>query len=110
VHLYEEVGAHAVELLRGMFTFAIWDSKRRQLFIARDRVGIKPLYYAIMRGALVFASELKSMLQVPGLERSLSWPAVNHLFTFLATPSAQSIVESVRKLEPGHRATLSRDG
>ena len=110
VHLYEEMGAHAVDRLRGMFTFAVWDARRRQLFIARDRVGIKPLYYALLDGALVFASELKSMLQVPGIDRRLSWPAVNHLFTFLATPAAQSIIESVRKIEPGHRGTLSRDG
>jgi asparagine synthase (glutamine-hydrolysing) len=110
VHLYEEVGPHAVDLLRGMFTFAIWDAKRRQLFIARDRVGIKPLYYAQLDGALVFASELKCMLQVPEIERRLSWPAVNHLFTFLATPASQSIIAGVQKLEPGHRASLSRDG
>jgi len=110
VHLYEELGIHAVELLRGMFTFAIWDSRRRQLFIARDRVGIKPLYFSLLNGSLVFASELKSMLQVPEIDRRLSWPALNHLFTFLATPSDQSIIEKVHKLEPGHRATLSRDG
>jgi len=110
VHLYEEAGAHVVDFLRGMFTFAIWDSKRKELFIARDRVGIKPLYYTLLDGALVFASELKCILQVPGVERRLSWPAVNHLFTFLSTPAAQSVIEGVHKLEPGFRATLSRDG
>src|SRR5436853_4633630 len=78
VHLYEEFGPHAVDLLRGMFAFAIWDSKRHQLFLARDRVGIKPLYYAQIPGGLVFASELKSMLQMPEIERKLRWPAVGH--------------------------------
>jgi asparagine synthase (glutamine-hydrolysing) len=110
VHLYEEVGPLCVDLLRGMFTLAVWDGKRRQLFLARDRMGIKPLYYAQIDGGLVFASELKSMLQVPEIGRRLSWAAVGHLFTFLATPASQSIIEGVQKLEPAHRAMLGRDG
>jgi asparagine synthase (glutamine-hydrolysing) len=110
VHLYEEFGVHSVDLLRGMFAFAIWDVKKRQLFLARDRMGIKPLYYAQLGGSLVFASELKSVLQVADIERRLSWSALAHLFTFLATPAGQSIVEGVQKLEPAHRATLTRDG
>jgi asparagine synthase (glutamine-hydrolysing) len=110
VHLYEEVGPLAVDLLRGMFSFAIWDARRRQLFLARDRMGIKPLYFSQIEGGLVFASELKSMLQVPEIGRRLDWQAVGHLFTFLATPPSHSIVEGVQKLEPGHRATVCRDG
>jgi asparagine synthase (glutamine-hydrolysing) len=109
VHLYEELATRSVERLRGMFAFALWDSRHRQLLLARDRLGIKPLYYAEREGELVFASELKSILQLPHIDRSLNWEAVRHLFTFLATPSTHSIVDGVRKLEPGHFAIL-RDG
>jgi asparagine synthase (glutamine-hydrolysing) len=110
VHLYEQLGARAVDRLRGMFAFAIWDTVHRTLFLARDRLGIKPLYYAQLNGGFAFASELKSLLQMPELHRRLSWPALNHLFTFLSTPSAQSIVDGVKKLEPAHVATVNRSG
>jgi asparagine synthase (glutamine-hydrolysing) len=102
VHLYEERGARCVEELRGMFAFALWDEARRQLVLARDRLGIKPLYYTEAGGQLVFASELKAILQVPGVGRELNWPAVSHLFTFLTTPRTESIVGGIRKLEPAH--------
>jgi asparagine synthase (glutamine-hydrolysing) len=109
VHLYEEYGASAVERLRGMFAFAIWDSTRRELFLARDRLGIKPLFYAPIAGGLAFASELKAMLVRPDIDRRLNWQAVGHLFTFLTTPSTQSIVDGVRKLDAGHHGLLRRD-
>ncbi|OLC56042.1 MAG: asparagine synthase (glutamine-hydrolyzing) [Acidobacteria bacterium 13_1_40CM_4_69_4] len=102
VHLYEEHGAACVQKLRGMFALAVWDERRRQLLLARDRLGIKPLYYAEADGRLIFASELKAVLQAPWVERRLSWGAVGHLFTFLCTPARDSIVDGVRKLEPGH--------
>ena len=100
VHLYEDLGARLVDRLRGMFAFALWDERRRQLLLARDRLGIKPLYYAQSNGTLAFSSELKPILQLPHIGRELAWEAVRHLFTFLATSSTQSIVQSVRKLEP----------
>lgn len=102
VHLYEEHGVRCVEKLRGMFAFALWDDRQRRLLLARDRLGIKPLYYTESGGQFVFASELKAILQVPGVVRKLNWRAVNHLFTFLTTPPAESIVEGIRKLEPAH--------
>ena len=110
VHLYEEFGAGCVDHLRGMFSFAIWDVRRRQLLMARDRLGIKPLYYAELPNGLAFASELKPLLQLPEVKRDLSWEAVRHLVTFMATPSAQSIVDGVRKLEPARVATLCANG
>src|SRR5215467_12500868 len=88
VHLYEEFGPGCVDHLRGMFSFAIWDVKQRRLLLARDRLGMKPL------------------LQLPEVGRNLSWEAVRHLVTFMATPSAQSIVAGVQKLEPGRVATI----
>src|SRR5580700_2565214 len=95
VHLYEEYGKHLVDHLRGMFTFALWDERKRQLLIARDRVGIKPLYYAEKGGRLLFASELKSILRLGEVERKVNWGAMSHLFTFLSTPPDEAIIEDV---------------
>ena len=105
VHLYEEHGRDLVDHLRGMFAFAIWDGNNQQLLLARDRLGIKPLYYTESRHGLIFASELKPILQCHGVDRSLDWDAVGHLLTFLATPSENSIVAGIRKLEPARVAT-----
>src|SRR5262245_25251912 len=80
VHLYEDFSPRLVEHLRGMFAFAVWDARRNQLLIARDRLGIKPLYYAEIDGGVLFASELKPILARPEVERRLSWRAVSHLF------------------------------
>ncbi|MBI3894999.1 MAG: asparagine synthase (glutamine-hydrolyzing) [Acidobacteria bacterium] len=107
VHLYEEYGERCVEEMRGMFAFAVWDERRRKLLIARDRLGIKPLYYAEVNGRLVFASELKAILQLPEVERTLNWKALNRLFTFLCTPASESIVQGIHKLEPGHTLVTS---
>jgi asparagine synthase (glutamine-hydrolysing) len=111
VHLYEDRGALCVEAMRGMFAFAVWDEKRQSLLLARDRLGVKPLYYAEVDGRLVFASEIKSMLQLPEVEASLNWESVSHLFTFLSTPPRESILKGIHKLEPGHVLLASpRDG
>jgi asparagine synthase (glutamine-hydrolysing) len=102
VHLYEEKGALCVESLRGMFAFAVWDHRRQQLLLARDRLGVKPLYYGEFKGRLVFASEIKSILELPQVDRDLNWESVSHLFTFMSTPPRESILSGVHKLEPGH--------
>jgi asparagine synthase (glutamine-hydrolysing) len=107
VHLYEELGADCVERLRGMFALAVWDERRRALLLARDRIGIKPLYYAEIGNRILFASELKAILEHPAVERRLSWEAVGHLFAFQSTPARQSIVDAVRKLEPGYMLQAS---
>ena len=91
VHLYEEYGAGCVDHLRGMFGFAIWDTRKREMLLARDRLGIKPLYYAERDGELLFSSELKPILALPQVDRSLNWQAVGHLFTYLATPGDQAL-------------------
>ena len=108
VHLYEEHGARCVERLRGMFAFAIWDERARQLLLARDRLGIKPLYYADRGNEIVFASELKPILQLARVPRAVDWGAAHHLFTSLSTPSSRSIVDGVAKLEPARTAVASR--
>jgi asparagine synthase (glutamine-hydrolysing) len=105
VHLYEEYGPDLVDHLRGMFAFAVWDARRKQLLLGRDRIGIKPLYYAEFGDRLVFASELKAILALRGVDRPLDLTAVNHLFTALTTPASQSIIRGIRKLEPAHVLT-----
>ena len=110
VHLYEESGDDCVQRLRGMFTFALWDERRRRLLLARDRLGIKPLYYTEAGGRFAFASELKVLLQLPEVPRELNWGSVGHLFAALSTPTTESILAGIHKLEPGHRLSLEHGG
>jgi asparagine synthase (glutamine-hydrolysing) len=100
-HLYEEQGEGMVHRLRGMFAFAIWDERSRRLLLARDRFGIKPLYYAPLPGGVAFASELKALLCLPGLSRDLDPVAVSDYLTYLYVPAPRTIVAGARKLPPG---------
>jgi asparagine synthase (glutamine-hydrolysing) len=103
VHAYEEYGHGCVNKLRGMFAFAIWDRHSRSLFIARDRVGKKPLYYTFTaRQTLVFGSELKSLLQHPDVCREISLEALDAYFTLGYVPDPLTIFRDVHKLPPGH--------
>jgi asparagine synthase (glutamine-hydrolysing) len=108
VHAYEEYGDQCVKHLRGMFAFAIWDAKRRRLFIARDRLGKKPLYYAEHDGALIFGSELKCLLAYPGFPREMNAEAVHHFLTLQYVPDPLSGFRAARKLPPAH--TLVYEG
>lgn len=103
VHLYEEYGPDCVLKLRGMFGFAVWDLRRQTLMLARDRVGIKPLYYAELPTGLAFASELKSLLTLPELPRAVSSQAVAEYVAHLCVPGRLSIFDAVQKLLPAHR-------
>src|SRR5262249_49839439 len=111
VHLYEEYGDEMLQYLRGMFAFAIWDEKRRRLFMARDRVGIKPLYYALSDGAFLFGSEIKAILA-----SDLPTPPRLHrdaLLQFMATGSVSppdTLFAGIHKLPPGHRLVLDSQG
>jgi asparagine synthase (glutamine-hydrolysing) len=109
VHLYEQFGDACVEKMRGMFAFAVWDDRRRRLFVARDRLGVKPLFFGEFAGRLVFGSELKVVLQDPSIERRLNWASVGHLFGSMCTPLDESIIEGVHKLRPGHILTASAE-
>ncbi len=102
LYLYREYGTGMVDKLNGMFAFAIYDSEKNQLFIARDRMGKKPLYYAVTGNAFVFASELKAILQHPSVSKKLDLESVNRYLTFDYVPTPGSIIENVCKLEPGH--------
>jgi asparagine synthase (glutamine-hydrolysing) len=105
VHAYEQWGTDAITRLRGMFGLAIWDTRSRTLLVARDRIGIKPMHYATANGRFYFGSELKSLLEAPGLPRDLDPGALDHYLSFLYTPRDGSIFKSVRKLPPGHLLT-----
>jgi asparagine synthase (glutamine-hydrolysing) len=109
VHLYEELGPGCLERLRGMFAFAIWDGKTKSLMLARDRVGIKPLYYAITGSALVFASEIKAILADPSVERQIAPELIDRFLTFLYVPGEETLLKGVQKLAPGHYL-LNQDG
>ena len=108
VHLYEERGDDVVHPLRGMFAFALWDARRSRLLIARDRVGIKPLYYWEWPGGLAFASELRSFLALEDFPRSLSRDAIAQYLALGYVPDPECIFAGVRKLAPGHRLSWER--
>jgi asparagine synthase (glutamine-hydrolysing) len=101
VHLYEERGERMLEALRGMFALAVWDARERRLLLARDRFGIKPLYWSSAGGVLSFASELKALRGLPGFGGELDPDAVEAYFAFNSIPSPLTIFRDVRKLEPG---------
>lgn len=103
VHLYEDYGVDCVRYLRGMFAFAIWDSRRQQLFIARDRLGKKPLIYRVESGRLWFASELKGLLQIPNSPRTVSARAIDDFLNYQYVPHPDMILEGYQKLPPAHR-------
>ena len=106
LHAYEQYGARCVEHFNGMFAFAIWDQPQNYLFLARDRVGIKPLYYAPLPECFLFASELKSILAHPKVSRNLDRQALSQYLSYEYVPSPQSIFQGVKKLPPGHTLTL----
>jgi asparagine synthase (glutamine-hydrolysing) len=111
LHLYEEEGARAVENLRGMFAFAIWDERRDELFVARDRLGVKPLYYAHTDdGSLYFASEIKSILAAGAVKPELNHGALPDYLANHATSGAETLFRGVRRLPPGHTLSWRRDG
>ncbi len=102
VHLYEDFGDEFVGQLRGMFAFAIWDSRQEKLLLGRDRLGIKPLYYSEYGGDLFFGSELKCLLNAPGFNRKINLKAVSEYFSFKYVPGPQTIYEQVKELPPAH--------
>ncbi len=109
VHLYEEEGERCVERLRGMFAFAVWDARQRTLLLARDRLGIKPLYYATTPRGFVFGSELKALLAGPWLGRSVDPAAISAYLRFSYIPDPLTLLRGVAKLPPGHTLAV-RDG
>jgi asparagine synthase (glutamine-hydrolysing) len=110
VHAYEQWGRACVKRFNGMYAFALWDTKTRELFIARDHLGIKPLYYVDLGSRILFASEIKALLQDPQCPREVDLEALGQLFTFRYVPSPKTLFKHIFKLPPGHCLTLSRRG
>jgi asparagine synthase (glutamine-hydrolysing) len=106
VHSYEEYGTEFLHHLRGMFAFALWDERKRQLLLARDRVGKKPLFYAKTENEFVFASELRALLAHPAVSRDIDPTAIDDYLTYGYIPAPKTIFRHVRKLQPGHFLTV----
>ena len=110
VHAYEQYGTDCPKYFRGMFAFAIWDERKQELFLARDRVGKKPLLYSYANGSFVFGSEFSALLQHPSVGREVDREAIHSYLTFMCVPAPLTAYRDIRKLEPGHSLRFTRDG
>ncbi|MBB6464453.1 asparagine synthase (glutamine-hydrolyzing) [Aminobacter lissarensis] len=102
LHLYEEMGPDCVDVMNGDFAFAIWDAPRQRMFLARDRMGVRPLFYTHVRGTLYFASEVKAFAKVPGFVAELDEIALDQIFTLWAPIAPRTAFKNVYELEPAH--------
>lgn len=107
VHLYEQYGTDCLKYLQGMFAFAIWDSRKKQLFCARDRFGIKPFYYYSDNEKFVFGSEIKAILRSDEIDKAISFDALDSYFAFGYITDDLSIYSKIKKLQPSHYLILS---
>ena len=110
VHLYEEEGADCLKRIEGDFALALWDARTRELLLARDRIGVKPLYFAVLPGAILFASEIKAILAHPRMVRGIDRAALYHYLTFVASPAPRTLFQGIRKLPPATRLRVGRHG
>ncbi len=108
VHAYDRYGSDCPRYLRGMFAFAIWDERKQELFLARDRVGKKPLLYANLEGEFLFASEFSALLLHPRVSRNIDFRAIDHYLSFMCVPAPLTAYQSIRKIEPGHSLRWSK--
>jgi len=110
VHLYEEYGDDFITRMRGMFAIGLWDSRNQRLLLIRDRVGKKPLFYAVLNDRVAFASEIKSLLQIPGFPKDIDREALVDYFSLLYVPAPKSIFRHVRKVRPAHYVVIDASG
>src|SRR5436190_17695193 len=110
IHLYEERGLDFVQDLEGDFAIALWDENKRRIVLARDRIGVKPLYYTLTGGRLIFASEIKAILEHPAVSRDIDEQALYHYLTFLTTPAPQTLFAGIQKLPAGCLLTCDAKG
>jgi asparagine synthase (glutamine-hydrolysing) len=110
LHAFEQWGIDCVHRFRGMFALALWDSKQRQLWLIRDRIGIKPLYYSLHHGRITFASEIKALLEDPEQERAVNEEALFHYLSFNVTPAPSTMFQGIQKVPPGTWLKINEDG
>lgn len=110
LHLYEERGLDFVNEIEGDFGIALWDAEREQLVLARDRIGVKPLYFYQQGGRFIFASEIKAILRHPEVTRALDEESLYHYLTFLTTPAPRTLFRDIQKLPAGHLLVVKRNG
>jgi asparagine synthase (glutamine-hydrolysing) len=110
LHAFEEWGIDSIHRFRGMFAIGLWDTKKRELWLIRDRIGIKPLYYSVHHGRVTFASEIKALLQDPDQERSVDEESFYHYLSFLATPAPNTLFSGIRKVPGGFWLRISETG
>jgi asparagine synthase (glutamine-hydrolysing) len=110
LHLYEERGLDFVNEMEGDFAIALWDAERAQLVLARDRVGVKPLYFYNRDGRFIFASEIKAILRHPAVTPEIDEESLYHYLTFLTTPAPRTLFHNIQKLPAGHMLVVKRDG
>ena len=110
LHAFEEWGINCVQKFRGMFAIGLWDAKQRQLWLIRDRIGVKPLYYSVHHGRITFASEIKALLEDEQQERAVNEEALYYYLSFNATPAPLTLFSGIRKLAPGTWLRVSADG
>ncbi|MBD2015734.1 asparagine synthase (glutamine-hydrolyzing) [Microcoleus sp. FACHB-53] len=110
LHAFEQWGIDCLHKFRGMFAIALWDTQSRELWLIRDRIGIKPLYYSIHNGRITFASEIKALLQDPDQKRAVCEEAFYHYLSFLTTPAPQTLFEGIKKLPGGCWLRVTEDG
>jgi asparagine synthase (glutamine-hydrolysing) len=110
LHLYEERGLDFVNDIEGDYAIALWDADREQLVLARDRAGVKPLYFYQQNGRFIFASEIKAILEHPAVTPEVNEKALYHYLTFVTTPAPQTLFRDVQKLPAGHLLVIDRDG
>jgi asparagine synthase (glutamine-hydrolysing) len=108
LHLYQEEGEKCVERFNGQWAFAIWDAPRRKLFLSRDRFGVRPLFYTQTPDSLLFASEIKTLLASPDVDRQLDLKALDEIFTFWVTPPPRTAFRNIRQLPPGHSMVVEK--
>ncbi len=110
LHLYEEYGPAALHRINGQFALAVWDSRRQELFLARDRLGVRPLYYTRTAQRFLFASEIKALLADPDAPREIDPEALAQVFTFWSPLPSRTAFRQIREVPPGHHVTVSKDG
>jgi asparagine synthase (glutamine-hydrolysing) len=110
IHLYEEIGLDVIHKIRGMFSFGLWDENKKLFILVRDRLGIKPLYYTFLNGKLIFASEIKAILEHPEVRRELDFEAFYHYLTFATVPAPHTLFKNICKLPAGFLLRIDSSG